>query len=426
MKYRYPLLIILALASAVAAPAQDTAGQAASASQEALRVYVDCGYCDFDFLRTEVNFISYVRNRQDAQVHILVTVQETGGGGGRFTLDFLGQKDFAGIGDTLHYVSGRNDSEDQVRRGLARVIKLGLMRFVAATSLAERIQISLAPPGAGAQQKASATPVVDAWDFWVFRSRVNGYFSGERQQRFSNVFGSISANRTTADWKINLSLNGSENRSEFEVSDTQTVVSTSYSYGMNALAVRSVAPHVSAGVQASASAASFVNQDLAVRVAPAFEYNFFPYAQSTRRQFTLLYAPGVARVRYEEETIFKKMKETLFTESLTASLDLKQPWGSISTSLEGSHYFHDLKKYRLVLFSNADLKLVKGLSLNLFASTAYIRDQLFLPRRGASEEDILLRRRQLATSYRYFGSIGLSYSFGSIFNNVVNTRMDRL
>jgi hypothetical protein len=33
-----------------------------------------------------------------------------------------------------------------------------------------------------------------------------------------------------------------------------------------------------------------------------------------------------------------------------------------------------------------------------------------------------LRLRQLATSYTYFINLGLSYSFGSIFNNIVNPR----
>jgi len=44
--------------------------------------------------------------------------------------------------------------------------------------------------------------------------------------------------------------------------------------------------------------------------------------------------------------------------------------------------------------------------------------------KGASLEEILLRRRELETSYYYYFSIGLSYTFGSIYNNVVNPRFD--
>ena len=36
--------------------------------------------------------------------------------------------------------------------------------------------------------------------------------------------------------------------------------------------------------------------------------------------------------------------------------------------------------------------------------------------------EVLLRQRELATGYRFFVSGGISYRFGSIFNNVVNPR----
>ena len=39
-----------------------------------------------------------------------------------------------------------------------------------------------------------------------------------------------------------------------------------------------------------------------------------------------------------------------------------------------------------------------------------------------TDEEILLRQRELATSFQYFVSLGVSYTFGSIFSNVVNPR----
>jgi hypothetical protein len=53
-----------------------------------------------------------------------------------------------------------------------------------------------------------------------------------------------------------------------------------------------------------------------------------------------------------------------------------------------------------------------------------IHDQLFLPKAGASEQEVLLRRRQLATSYSYFTFFGISYTFGSKFANIVNPRFE--
>jgi hypothetical protein len=53
-----------------------------------------------------------------------------------------------------------------------------------------------------------------------------------------------------------------------------------------------------------------------------------------------------------------------------------------------------------------------------------VHDQLSLPKTGATDEEILLQRKQLETSYRYFAGVSLTYSFGSIFNNIVNPRFE--
>jgi len=45
---------------------------------------------------------------------------------------------------------------------------------------------------------------------------------------------------------------------------------------------------------------------------------------------------------------------------------------------------------------------------------------------SATEEEILLEQRQLATQYDYFLSLGLRYTFGSIYSNVVNPRFGGL
>ncbi|MDA0334911.1 MAG: hypothetical protein O2782_07090 [bacterium] len=52
-----------------------------------------------------------------------------------------------------------------------------------------------------------------------------------------------------------------------------------------------------------------------------------------------------------------------------------------------------------------------------------INDQLSLAVGGATLEEVLLRRRELATDYKVWSRAGLSYTFGSIYNNVVNTRL---
>ena len=66
---------------------------------------------------------------------------------------------------------------------------------------------------------------------------------------------------------------------------------------------------------------TFLNQDLSIRLAPAFEYNVFPYSDSTRRQFTFTYSLGATSFNYEEPTLFAKTAEVRADESLIVSLD---------------------------------------------------------------------------------------------------------
>jgi hypothetical protein len=157
-------------------------------------------------------------------------------------------------------------------------------------------------------------------------------------------------------------------------------------------------------------------------VAPAVEYNIFPYSQSTRRQFTLQYSIGTTAFNYTQPTIFGKTAETLMDQKLLASIAVTQPWGSIATSAEASYYLQDMSKWHGILASNINLHVVGGLSLLLLGGLELVHDQLYLPAQDASVEDVLLRQRELATSYHYWSSIGFTYTFGSPFANVVNPR----
>ena len=103
-------------------------------------------------------------------------------------------------------------------------------------------------------------------------------------------------------------------------------------------------------------------------------------------------------------------------------MSLRQPWGTVSASVDVSQYLTKPDKYNVAAFGAADIRLFKGFSFNVFTNVARTRDQIYLRRDGATAEEILVRQVQLATSYRYGVNFGITYSFGSIFNNVVNPR----
>jgi broad specificity polyphosphatase/5'/3'-nucleotidase SurE len=68
-----------------------------------LRVFLDCNDdgCHADYLREEVKLADYVRDRTDADVHVLVTSAETGAGGREYTLGFIGLGPFQAVSRTL-------------------------------------------------------------------------------------------------------------------------------------------------------------------------------------------------------------------------------------------------------------------------------------------------------------------------------------
>ena len=87
-------------------------------------------------------------------------------------------------------------------------------------------------------------------------------------------------------------------------------------------------------------------------------------------------------------------------------------------------YLHNTSFYSASLRTGANVKLFKGLSLDLSGDYQLVRNQLSLPATDLTPEEVLLQQRQLKTGFRYRGALGLRYSFGSIFNNVVNPRLD--
>lgn len=386
-----------------------------------IRVYLDCvaTRCDFDYLRTEIGFVDYVRTREDADLHVLVTSQRAGSGL-ELTLRFLGVGRFAGEDDELRFVSSDTDTSDERRSMLARMLALGLIRYALDTAAARDLRVV----SAGEEPPRSRSPgrSGDPWNFWVFRTRLAGRVDAESSVSAYGVNAALSANRTTERWKIDVSGDAAYTQGDYDLGDDKPYRSVSRRSGIRLLLVRSLGGQLSAGLRASATASTYLNLDFAGRAAPAIEYNVFPYADSTRRRLTLQYAVGVRRLDYDAPSVFGLDGETRWDHSGEVSLDLKQPWGTLNTSFDVAQYLHDTSKYRLTFDQELDIRLFRGLSLNLNSEAAVIRDQIYLPAGDATAEEILVRQRQLETGYRYELSVGLSYTFGSIFNNVVNRR----
>jgi hypothetical protein len=425
---RLAILSAACAALSAAASAQDPAQPADQASNGRLNVFLDCHTrsCDFSHFRREIAYVNWMRDRTDADLHLLITSQRTGSGGDELTLAFIGLREFEGQEATLRYVVPADDTRDEGRDGITRTIALGLVAYVAQTTEAQRLSVFYEPP-AGSQLVQPGQPD-DPWDFWVFRLNLRGSMDGESQERFWSGNASVSASRVTDDLKLIFSARANGNRSEFDIVDTTIPLDTTYvsvrtSYSSNALVVFSLTPHWSAGGIVGLDRASAVNLDLGLGGGPAIEYNIYPYSESTRRQFAFRYTLGFRAFKYVEETVYDKTSEIHPAHNLDVELDVRQPWGSIHGGLHASQYLHDLSKHSVTLNGHISFRVFRGLDFNMGGRVSRIKDQLYVPKQDLTPEEVLLRVQSRQTDFRYGLNIGLSFRFGSKFNNVVNPRM---
>ena len=185
----------------------------------------------------------------------------------------------------------------------------------------------------------------------------------------------------------------------------------------------SISNHFSTGFFGSFQTDTYTNYKSFFNFSPALEYNFIPYKQVLTREVTLAYKIGYNLYEYFEETLYGFTKQNLFNQSLTLNVRFREKWGNIYSFLVVSQFIDQPDQRRLSLNNNLNLRVWRGLSVRLSGSFQLIRDQINLPKGETSIEDLLLRQRQISTDFENRISLGLSYTFGSIFNNIVNTRL---
>jgi hypothetical protein len=404
------LLLSLMSISFLSVFAQETASLSDTLRKDALNVFMEAS----DYIRKEIPYVNYVRDIKDAGVYIISTIQGTGSGGDEFTYFLVGQNENAGMRDTISFVTAPDETQDEIRIKEVRTLKMGLMRYVAKTPLSQYMQISFSKP-------MSETVSSDKWNSWVYRASFYGYLNGQKSYKTSYLNGSLSASRVTEKWKINLSARYTYAIDKFDINGS-IITSDNKSKSFSSLIVKSISDHWSYGGSIYFGSSNYSNLDMSLNLMPGIEYDIFPYSESTRRQLRFLYTAGINFANYTDTTIYNLTKETHLQHSLSIAYAVVQKWGSINASMQYSNYLHNWSKNNLSIFGNIDLRITKGLSVNLGGSASMLHDQLGLVKGGATTEEVLLRRKELATQFEYFTSFGLTFTFGSIYNNVVNPR----
>ncbi len=383
-----------------------------STREGALKVFIE--NFPSDYVRENIPFVNYVRDKNAAGLYAVLSSLYSATGGAEYTIELHGRGRFAGMDDTLKYFSGPTELYDETREGILRVLKMGLMRYVARTPLAGEIDIT-------SRHAAPPRTVVDPWDSWVFTTSASSGLSGNQREGDYSVRSSFSASRVTEELKIDCGGFMSYREDETALT-TRTLKNIYRTNSFDALVVASVSDRWSAGGFASAYYATTGSRKEIYSVAPAVEFSVFPYKEASHRLITFLYRVEYADVTYHDVTIYDKLSEQLWRHTLSGSVSMYREWGSAFAMLGGSQYLHDLDINSLSATASLSFRLFKGFTLNVGGSYARNHDLIDQPRRDLTDEEILLRLRSIAETYSYSASLGFSYTFGSIYSNVVNPR----
>ncbi|KPK78502.1 MAG: hypothetical protein AMS25_15045 [Gemmatimonas sp. SM23_52] len=239
------LTILLGLCAVIPGPNAAAQEPASDTTAQALFVFLDCNApnCDFDHFRREIGWVNWVRDREDAHVHLLITAERTGGGGQHYTLDYIGRGAFDGLDKSLSYVSNPDDTDTEVRERLTRTLALGLVQFVETTPLAPRLRVVYQAPEAALVQREEHDP----WNLWVFEISLDGSLESEKQESSYSISAEVDVDRVAEDMKINFELSARYRRDEFEFEDGEVEVYTSEDHSADLLIVWSLTDHWSAG-----------------------------------------------------------------------------------------------------------------------------------------------------------------------------------
>ncbi len=388
--------------------------------KEAPNIFIDCAYCDIAYFKKNIQMINYVRELRDADVYVQFTSQGSGSGGEVYEIHFEGRKAFLNQNHLLKISIPINASNYEQRTIFIKNLKAGLLPYIAQTPIFAQINLS----NIDVQTIETTDTVEDKWNYWVYSVGLDGSISGEDAYRFLDASVNLTADRVTEQWKHSFGLNNvySQNKYFF---GTEEITLKTESFNLRGFSVKSINDHWSVGGAFSLYSNTFSNIKASYAVAPALEYSLFPYEEAFTKQLIFSYKINTAYQVYRDSTIFDKTKELLFQQDLLISYDQQASWGYWTASLEGASYLHDFSLYNLRFSTSLNLRLARGLSLNLFGNIALVLDQISLSKEVASLEETLLQIREISKNYRYNVRIGINYTFGSIYSNVVNPRFDK-
>ena len=382
------------------------------------KLFIKCDRCDDTYIRKEINYVDHVRDQALANIQLFIYRNRNANNGNRYTLDFIGNEFFSDKNISLQVDTNPKMTRDEIRSSLKNKIELGLVYYLIETDISNRIRITYDSAILSDEIESSS----DKWNNWVFQSAGDANFENETSRKKSNINLQFDADKVTDKIKLQFDLDFERSNDRYE-NDDNIFTSRRNRKSFSMKSVWSLNEKWSAGFSGGASSDTYQNIDFRYHILPAIEYSFFPYNEFVRREMVINYRIGYGYRNYIEKTIYDKLKEDVYVHFVGFETRFRQPWGEINTNLSGKSFLQDPEKYSLRFDSWFSIRVFEGLSVRLGGELELIRDQLSLPMRNVSIEDLLLQQKEIATDFFTEFRIGLSYTFGSAYNNYLNSRL---
>ena len=388
-------------------------------SLTAPNIFLDCKTnCYFTHIRTELSYVNFVRDRQQADVFLLLTSLRTGSGGEEYTLESTGYNAFADQTDTLTFYIDAVSTDGEIQDIISRNIESILIPYLLKTDLRSLLTVRREE----LPETAVVSPEYDPWRSWLFEFGGNFWYSAVEAVEDISVSGRMNISKVTDAHKFNTRVSYNFNESKFKLEEDSVFVSVQRSMYTSILYVKSITDHLSVGGRFNVWNNTFSNYELGVSLRPAVEYNLYPYQEATRNQFTFQYSIGPSYNDYVDSTIFNLEEEWLWSHDIEIDYIMLEDWGTVRIGLDYANYLHDWSLLSLSFRPRVSWNITRGLNFNVSAEVSLFRNQRNIVKENISTEEQLLRIKQLGSNYEYSFGVGLSYRFGSTYNNVVNTR----
>ena len=383
------------------------------AQDQKLKVYLDCR-CDDNYIKQQTSFLEYVRDQDLADIEIIIRDVRNPTGTRSFEIQIDGNNKYQEISSSTIVSGYKTETSVSLRDKLLNKLKLAMVPFLDKANYVINVDID--------SELDELIVNDDKWKNWVFE--LSGSYNNDKEEsRKTNRYEiQLEIDKLTEDWRIGMEISRDESNRTF-ISNDDIYKSNRKNTSFRGRVIRSISDHFSTGVFFGAYQNTYENIDFNRYIEPAVEYSFYPYKDVLSKEITLAYRIGTGKRDYIQKTIYGYEEQKLTSQKLSLNIRFRQKWGNIRSYLNATQFLNDGTKKRLSLRTNLDIRVFEGLAVRFSGNINLIREQYSLAAGTTSIEELLLQQREIATDYKTNFSIGLSYTFGSMYNSIINTRL---